>query len=327
MKKKQNVFRMIKYFFENRRATLYACIMCVLGLAVGIVTPICNKLLQEDIIPNKNISLFVWLTIVILVLNLVSVIASFFTTRIFINNGIPITSNIRSDIVKMNTLGIKNINNKGKVLIASTSFLEEANTFYISHMYLVFDCLLKFMFYFPFFIIYGKWLSFIMIGFTVFSLFVVNLVATQVRKAIQISKRVDAERYDYTLGLIKAMKSQDFKEDDKYNVKTYMKKVKACDKAWIVYCNWANLYVPLFNIVWYIGVAICFCLAFNMIATGAILVSTFIVFNSYLEQLRMPIGNYVSFKQVTDAYDETFKNVFEMLDDNEIKDLKNQKED
>ena len=54
MLKKQNVFRMIKYFFANKKATIYACVMCILGLAVGIVTPICNKLLQQDIIPNKN---------------------------------------------------------------------------------------------------------------------------------------------------------------------------------------------------------------------------------------------------------------------------------
>lgn len=326
MKKKPNVFRMIKYFFENRKATLYACVMCVLGLIIGIVTPICNKLIQEEIIPNKNISLFIWLTIVILVLNLVSVIASFFTTRIFINSGVPITSNIRKDIVKMNTLSGKNINHKGKVLIASTSFLEEANTFYISHMYLVFDCLLKFMFYFPFFLIYGGWLALIMIATTLFSILIINLISTQVSRTIEISKRVEAERYDYTLGLIKAMKKSDFKEDEKYNIKTYMKKVKACDKAWIVYCNWANLYGPVFNTIWGIGLGVCFCVAFNMIGTGAILISTFIVFNSYLEQLKVPIGNYISFKQVTDAYDETFKNVFEMLDDSELAELKNREE-
>ena len=131
--KKKNVLRMIKYFFENKKAVVYAGIMCLLGLIVGIVTPICNKLIQEDIIPNQNISLFIWLTIVILILNLVSVLLSFFTTRIFINNGIPITSRIRKDIVKINTFGTKNINNKGKVLISSTTFLEEANTFYISY--------------------------------------------------------------------------------------------------------------------------------------------------------------------------------------------------
>ena len=65
----KNVFRMIRYFFRCKKATIFACIMCVFGLAVGLVTPICNKYIQEDIIPNKNISLFVWLTLVILVLN------------------------------------------------------------------------------------------------------------------------------------------------------------------------------------------------------------------------------------------------------------------
>ena len=69
MKTNKNVSRMIKYFFRSKKAVLFACIMCALGLLVGIITPICNKAIQEDIIPNKNISLFVWLTIVILILN------------------------------------------------------------------------------------------------------------------------------------------------------------------------------------------------------------------------------------------------------------------
>ena len=55
MKANRNVFRMIKYFFRCKKATIYACIMCILGLIVGIVTPICNKLIQEDIIPNKSL--------------------------------------------------------------------------------------------------------------------------------------------------------------------------------------------------------------------------------------------------------------------------------
>ena len=55
MKTNSNVFRMIKYFFRCKRATIYAGIMCVLGLVVGIVTPICNRAIQDDIIPNKNV--------------------------------------------------------------------------------------------------------------------------------------------------------------------------------------------------------------------------------------------------------------------------------
>jgi len=193
-------------------------------------------------------------------------------------------------------------------------------------MYLVFDCLLKFMFYFPFFLVYGGWLSLIMIATTLFSFLVIGFISAQVRRTIEISKRVDAERYDYTLSLIKAMSKPDFKEDENFNMKQYMKKVKACDKAWINYCNWANMYGSVFNLIWYIGLGICFCVAFNLIGAGMILISTFIVFNSYLEQLKVPVGNYISFKQVTDAYDETFKKVFEMLDDNDLKELRNKEE-
>ncbi len=322
----KNVFRMIKYFFRCKKATIYACIMCVLGLAVGIVTPICNKILQEDIIPNKNISLFVWITILILVLNLVSSLTSFFTTRIFINNGIPITSNIRKDIVKMNAFSNKNAKIKGKVLISSSTFLEDANTYYISYMYLIFDCILKVLFYLPFFIFYGGYLALIMIAATLVSFLFIEIADKFCRKHMHNSRQYDAERYDYTLKLIKAMQDPNFKEDETYNMETYMKKVKAFDKAWLGYCNWANAYPYIFYLVWYIGVSICFCLAFNMITAGTLVISTFIIFNSYLDQLKSPIANYASYKLMAVRYDETFKNIFDMLDDSELAELKKKEE-
>ena len=296
--------------------------MCVLGLVVGIVTPICNKLLQDDIIPNKNISLFVWLTILILVLNIVSSLTSFFTTRIFINNGVLITSNIRKDIVKMNIFSNKNEKHMGKVLISSSTFLEDGNAYYISYMYLIFDCILKFLFYLPFFVFYGGYLALIMIAAILVSLIFIQIADIATRKHMKKSREFDAERYDYTLKLLKEMKKTDFEENETYNLEVYMKKVRAFDKEWLNYCNWANTYPYIFYLIWYIGVGICFCLAFNMIMAGTLVISAFIIFNSYLDQLKAPVANYTSYKLMAVRYDETFKNVFELLDDKELLELK-----
>ena len=322
----KNIFRMIKYFFRCKGATISACLMCVLGLAVGIVTPICNKILQEEIIPNKNISLFVWLTIIILILNFASCLSSFFITRIFVKNGIPITSNIRKDIVKMNAFSNKNKEIGGKVLVASTTFLEDANTYYISYMYLIFDCALKVLFYLPFFAFYGGYLSLIMIASAIIGFAFIHVADIFCRRSMHKSRELDAEKYDYTLKLLKAMKKPGFKENETYNLDTYMKKVRAFDKAWLSYCNWANMYPYIFYLIWYIGVGICFCLSFNMITAGTLVISTFILFNSYLDQLKAPIANYASYKLMAVRYEETFKNTLAMLDDEELKELRKKEE-
>jgi len=322
MRQNKNVFRMIRYFFRCKKATIYACIMCALGLVVGLVTPLCNRLIQDDIIPNKNISLFIWLTLVILALNVISTVTSFMITKIFITNGVPITSNIRKDIVKMNTFSSKNENNKGKILLSSTSFLEEGNSYYISYMYLIFDCILKLMFYLPFFLIYGKQLALIMIIFTLLSFAVLEVIMMQSKRTIKISNDAASERVEYVLKSIRALRQPDFEENDEINVDTFMEKYYKCDRTWTKYCLFANLYGYVFNLIWYIGVAICFCIAFNMLQVGAIVLSTFIVFNSYLDQLKGPIGNYVSYKQVTDRFNDSFQNFFDLLDDEELIDLK-----
>ena len=314
---------MIKYFFRCKKATIYSGIMCVLGLLVGIVTPICNKAIQDDIIPNKNISLFVWLTIVILILNLISTLSSYFTTRIFVNNGIVISSNIRKDIMKMNIFSKKNIKNRGRIMISGTTFLEDANLYYISYMYLIFDSLLKFLFYFPFFVIYGGWLAIIMLVSAIISFGFIAIANRYATRYMKETRKVEAERYEYMLKMLDELEKPDFVENEEINEEEYMNKVKACDKTWLGYCNWANLYSYIFNFIWYIGVAICFCLVHEMLAVGTIVLSTFIIFNSYLDQLKAPINNYANYKVMVVRYDETFSKFFAELDDEELLELKN----
>lgn len=55
-------------------------------------------------------------------------------------------------------------------------------------------------------------------------------------------------------------------------------------------------------------------------------VATFIIFNSYLDKIKTPVVNYTNYKLMTVRYDETFKNVFTMLDDNDLLKLKQKEE-
>ena len=63
-----------------------------------------------------------------------------------------------------------------------------------------------------------------------------------------------------------------------------------------------------------------------MIGIGSLSVSTFILFNSYIEQLKVSIANYANYKLMAVRYEETFKNTFAMLDDEELKSLKSKAE-
>ena len=71
------------------------------------------------------------------------------------------------------------------------------------------------------------------------------------------------------------------------------------------------------------GVAICFCLVHEMLIGGTIILSTFIIFNSYLDQLKAPINNYANYKVMVVRYNETFGKFFNELDDVELVDIKN----
>ena len=269
-------------------------------------------MLHEQIIPNKDISLFVWITIIVILLNGVNLISSYFNNKIFIDCGLNITSQIRKEMIAKN-IGKQDIN-VGDFLICSSSFMEEANTFYISYTYWIFDATLKILFYLPFFIVYGGWLSLIMIGMALFSFFILDIEARVAKKRAERSRQVDSERYNFVMKMYEDLQKQDFVENEEMNLELYKKKVLACDKAWLDFANTSNPYPYVFQFAWHIGFAICAIIAFNLGTIGAITLASFIAFKTYTDSLKDATTNIVSFKQYADRMDIAFTKIYGYVD-------------
>jgi len=307
------IFRSLKYFLRNKKAVMFAILMCVCGLVIGVITPIFNKMLQEKIIPDKDIRLFVWITIVVIVLNVANLLSSYFNNKIFIENGVNITAQIRRAMIAKN-IGKKDLN-VGDFLICSCSFLEETNVFYISYTYSIFDSILKILFYLPFFIFYGGWLSLIMIGMAILSFFVLDIEAKIAKKRATRSRQVDSERYDFVIKMYEEIQKPDFVENDEVNLELYKKKVLACDKAWLDFANTANPYPYVFQFAWYMGFAICAIVAFNLGTLGAITLASFIAFKTYCDSLKDSVTSMVSFKQLADRMDIALTKIYRYVDE------------
>ena len=272
------VWRVLKRFLSDKKAVAVAIFMSFLGSLVGVATPIFNKLLTEKIIPDKDISLFVWITIIVLVLNVVNLLASFFTNRLFINKGVNITEQIRQEMVYKQLYADKEKMDVGDFLICSNTFLEETNTFFISYVYIIFDSTLKILFYLPFFAIYGSWLALIMLA-AVLLAFTILSFESKLAKVRSIKNRhLDSQRYTFMIKMYEEMQKPDFEESKDMNFKLYQQKVFACDKAWMRYIFAANPFPYVFNFIWYVGFAICAILAFNLGTLGSVTLASFIAF-------------------------------------------------
>ena len=306
------IFRSLKYFFRNKKAVLFAMLMCVFGIAIGVLTPIFNKMLQEQIIPNKDINLFIWITVAVVLLNITNLLASYFNNKIFIEVGVNITSQLRSEMIAKN-IGRKDVN-VGDFLICCSSFMEEANTFYLSYMYSIFDATLKILFYIPFFIFYGGWLALIMIGMALLSFCILDIEAKIAKKRAERSRQVDSERYNFVMKMYEEIQKPDFVENDEMNLNLYKKKVLACDKAWLDFANTSNPYPYVFQFVWYMGFAICAIVAFNLGTLGAITLASFIAFKTYCDSLKDSATSIISFKQMADRMDIAFTKIYGYVD-------------
>ena len=313
--KQNSVIRTIKYFLTNKKATFCALIMCTLGTICGIVTPILNKYLQEHIIANKDMSMFIVSTIIIIVVNFASLMSSYFLNKVFIKTGVQITSSLRSNIVVKNAYRNTYKNSPGELVLCGTGFMEETNQFYISYISLVFDAILKILFYLPFFIFYGRYASLIMLALIVCSLVVVELQSVLVKRNAMKSRKVDSERIDFTLKMYKRLQEKDFQDDENMNLALYKQKVINCDNAWVNYSVSNDFYPLLFNLVWYVGLVLCILYVFDLSIIGTITISTFIVFNSYVDQLKSPIGSIITYKQMADRMGVALDKIYKYTDE------------
>lgn len=316
------IWRSAKYFFRMKKATFYSILMCVIGLLVGIFTPIANSFIVNEIIPNKNIGLFIALTFVVLILQIASILSAYFNTNIMIENGVPISTNIRHDIVKMNSFATKNINSRGNVSIASTNFLEELNTFYISYLNCSYDSILKLMFYLPFFFVYGKTLSLVIFIAIVFILVIDNLLAMRALDLSLKSRQADVIRQTYLIKMYDAMKDPNFEENDEVSYEKYRDSFRLTEKAWIKYNMCNNLFNLVETIFWYGAMLLTFILAYNQIVDGVITLGAFVVFNSYCVQLLPPISQFTTVVKISNQYNMSFRTFFVELDDEELQPLK-----
>jgi len=311
----KNVMRAIKYFLSNRRATFYAILMCIIGTACGIVTPILNKYLQEHIIPNKDLSMFYLSTIIIMVVNIASLLSSYFNSKIFIKSGVDITTRLRHEIISKNIFNTKHANNVGDVVICCTGFMEETNQLFITYISLIFDAMLKFIFYLPFFLFYGKSIALVMIAFMLIAIICVELQAIIVRRTAAKSRQVDSERIDFTLKMYEATQNPNFKDNEEISFETYKRKVLACDKAWLNYSVASDFYPLIFNLIWYIGLGVCILMAYELSALGYMTLAVFIVFNSYVDQLKAPLENFITFKQMSDRMGVALGRIYNYTDE------------
>lgn len=320
--KYNHVWRTAKYFFRMKKATFYSMLMCLIGLLVGVFTPIANSYIVNEIIPNKNIRLFVALTFVVLILQIANILSAYFNTNIMIENGVPISANIRHDIVKMNTYATKNINARGNVSIAATNFLEELNGFYISYLNTSYDSILKLMFYLPFFFIYGRSLSLIIFIAIVLIFAVENLLAIKALDLSSKSRQTDIIRQNYLLKMYSEMKKTGFEENEEVSYQKYRDVFCLTEKAWMKYCLFNNLFDFIKVVLWYGAMLLTFVMAYNQVINGVITLGSFVVFNSYCVQLLTPITQFTSLVKSLNQYNMSFRNLFTQLDDSDLQDLK-----
>ena len=309
------IFRTIKYFLKNKKALTYAIIMCTIGTACGIVTPILNKYLQEKIIANKDLAMFWVSTLIIIIVNLASLLSNYFNTKVFINCGVDITTQLRQKIVAKNVFNSKHKSNVGDMVLCSTGFMEETNSLFISYISLVFDATLKLLFYLPFFFIYGKQLSLLMLGFIILNLICVELQAIVVRKNAVKSRQADSNRVGFTLKMYEQMQHEDFADNDIISFEAYKSKVHACDIAWTKYSVSSDFITLIFNIIWCIGLCVCIVTAFNLSSLGIVTIATFIVFNSYADQISSPLNNYITFRQMSNRMKEALHRIYGYIDE------------
>ena len=62
-----------------------------------------------------------------------------------------------------------------------------------------------------------------------------------------------------------------------------------------------------------------------MLLAGTLSIGIFVVFNSYLDQVKAPICSFLSYKLMGVRFNETFQKIFDLLEEDKIDAIPNEK--
>lgn len=307
------IFKLMKYFLPYKHIAALCVLFIVLSLLVGLATPKINSYLTETVIPNKQLTAFIWVVVGIAALEFTNIFAAFFKSKLINKFGYEIIGQIRNDVYnKLTILSMDyfNENATGSLLAKSTAYVDNIASFYTSYIFTLIEHTLRLCIVVPFLISCSPILTLLGIGVIIPISVGIYFIIKVAKNRSNVYYEGQSQAYNALVENISGIATVNAFNKQEENLDLYIGKVKKNYKEWYALSRINDSYHLWFDTVYNAAIAGIFILSFILISQNQLTFAIYVAYIGYQGQLWTPFYYFVqlfnSFVSLTGNLQQVF---------------------
>lgn len=315
----KNLRRLLSYAAPHKKLVIFVMVIMLVAVASSMITPLLLRYIVDVAIPNSDYKQFVLTLCGFLLCGLAEIFITYFQQRSMGRMGHGIIADIRKDIFyKLQALPFDYFDNRpaGKITVRVTNYITELADFFTNYLMNFVLCIVKIVVVTIFMLVLSPALTLVVYSAIVPLTICVFLIRRMIRKLFRKQRAKDSNRTAFIVESIMGEKIIQNYNRTLYNENIYRNIQNECSSTWMRIVRRNELNSPVVGILWNYGTIMLYAVAFFLMPTGALGVTTGIViaFSSYMGLFSTPLTQLSTIIQNLAQVSANLERIFETID-------------
>ena len=319
----KNLKRLLHYAAPHKKLFAFVLIVMLIAVVSSMVTPLLLRMIVDTAIPEYSATgeykTFILAVCGFVVCGFAEIIITYFQQKSLGRAGHGIIADIRKDIFyKLQQLPFDYFDNRpsGKIVVRVTEYITELADFFISYLMNFILNIVKIVVVTVFMLVLSPVLTLIVYAAIVPLTACVILIRKVIRKLFRLNRAKGSNRTAFILESIMGEKIIQNYNRTEFNEKVYHDLQQSSAKTWMSIVRRNELNSPVVGLFWNYGTVMLYAVAFLLMQTGAMGVTTGVViaFLSYMGLFSTPLTQLSQIIQNLAQVSANLERIFETID-------------
>lgn len=315
IKKKKNKVSLLSYALKYKRVLFSTFFIIVVAALLGRLVNFLNAYIVDNVIGSGKFSLFIGVSLAILGMLILEAICYFIYYVVYGNIGYKISSDIRRDLYnKIIYAPLEYFENNpvSNILTKTTIYVNDLNYFFTVNFIPFLINAIKFIAVFVFMFAMNFLLGSIIFGVLVFIISIIFVINKFSAKKNAEYKKFEIQRDEIIVDSVYGLPTILANNGAQKTIQRFETMHDGLNRTWTNFARFNNLYLPLVECFWFLGIVLIYIFAFNFIGSG-FEIGTVVAFLGYISQTSEPISNMTSNYQTFINIRGTLERMFDIF--------------
>ena len=319
----KNLRRLMRYAVPHKKLFIFVCVLMLVAVVSSMVTPLLLQYIVDTVVPQFEIdgkyTKFITVVCGFVLCGVAEIVITFYQQRSMGRAGHGIIADIRHDIFyRLQELSFDYFDNRpaGKISVRVTQYITELADFFTNYLMNFIMNIAKIVVVTVFMLVLSPVLTAVVYSAVVPLTAGVFLIRRAIRKLFRTHRAKVSNRTAFIVESIMGEKVIQNYNRTVYNEKVYHDLQQSSAKTWMSIVRRNELNSPVVGLFWNYGTVMLYAVAFLLMQTGAMGVTTGVViaFLSYMGLFSTPLTQLSQIIQNLAQVSANLERIFETID-------------